>query len=152
MVRYESETEVLRPADEAFRAVLDISRWDEWTDMRDIHQEGSGPPTVGSTGTFTLPGTFRGPVRFELTAMEPSRRVEYRLTHPSFDWRAVVAVEPVPSGSKLVTSGEFRLRGWRRLLEPFVGREIRKGEAAELVRLKALLEAPAQTASTAGEA
>ena len=114
MGRYQSTTKVLRPADEAFRAVLDIARWDEWTDMQDIRQEGSGPPAVGSTGTFTLPGPFRGPVRFELTAMEPNRRVEYRLTHPSFDWRAEVAVEPWPSGSKMVTSGEFRLRGWRR--------------------------------------
>ena len=33
------------------------------------------------------------------------------------------------------------MHGWRRLLEPLAGREVRNGEAAEAVRLKALLEA-----------
>lgn len=151
MISYASEIDVTRPAEEVFAAVLDISRWGEWTEMRDIRSEGSDPPRVGTTGTFTLPGPFRGPIRFELTALEPNRRVEYRLTHPGFDWRAEVDVEPRPDGSRLATRGEYRLLGWRRILEPVVGREVRKGEAEELVQLKALLEAsPAQAHATAG--
>jgi len=35
------------------------------------------------------------------------------------------------------------LKGWQRLLEPFMGREIQRGEAAELGHLKELLERPA---------
>lgn len=152
MVSYASEVDVHRSADEVFPVVLDISRWSEWTDMQDIRQGSIGPPAVGTTGTFTLPRTFHGPVRFELTALEPSRRVEYRMTHQSFDWRAEIVVEPRPTGSRLATSGEFRLRGWRRLLEPIAGREVRRGEAAELVRLKALLESSPALAPSAAEA
>lgn len=151
MVSYASETDVRRPANEVFPVVLDISRWSEWTDMEDIRPRNGGPSAVGTRGTFTLPRTFHGPVQFELTELEPNRRVEYRMTHPSFDWRAEIVVEPLATGSKLSTSGEFRLRGWRRLLEPIAGREIRRGEAAELVRLKALLEAPVAE-SSAGKA
>jgi hypothetical protein len=138
--------------DEAFAAVIDIARWGEWTDMRDIRPDGSGSPAVGSTGTFALSGPFSGPIRYELTALEPNHRVEYHLTHPSFDWRAEVIVEPVGAGARMVSAGEFRLVGWRRLLEPIVAREIRRGEAAELVRLKAILEASQAAAPAAAEA
>jgi hypothetical protein len=34
-------------------------------------------------------------------------------------------------------------KGWQRLLEPFMGGEVKRGEAAELGKLKALLEGPA---------
>ena len=147
MIRYASDIDVSRPAEEAFAAVLDIARWGEWTEMRDIHAERSGPPRVGSIGTFTLPGPFKGPIRFELTALEPDRRVEYHLTHPAFEWRAEVDVEPRPGGSRLTNWGEYRLLGWRRVLEPIIAREVRNGEAAELPRLKALIEAPPTAAA-----
>ena len=62
------------------------------------------------------------------------------MTHPAFEWEAEVAVEPDEAGSRLSTSGTFRLHGWRRLLEPLVRGEIQRGEAAELDRLKAILE------------
>ena len=152
MATYAAETEVLRPADEVFAVVLDIARWGEWTDMQDIRQDGTGQPAVGSTGTFSLPGPFHGPVTFELTALEPNRRVEYRMRHPSFEWRAEMSVQPRPAGARLATSGEFRMRGWRRVLEPIVGRELRKVEAGELQRLKALLEGSPMAASFAAEA
>jgi len=99
-----------------------------------------------------VPGPFKGPIHFELTALEPNRRVEYRLTHPGFDWRAEVDVEPRPGGSRLTNWGEYRLLGWRRVLEPIVAREIRNGEAAELPRLKALIEASPAGAPAAAEA
>jgi polyketide cyclase/dehydrase/lipid transport protein len=152
MIRYASDIDVSRPAEEAFAAVLDITRWGEWTEMRDIRAQQGGPPRVGTTGTFTVPGPFKGPIHFELTALEPNRRVEYRLTHPGFDWRAEVDVEPRPGGSRLTNWGEYRLLGWRRVLEPIVAREIRNGEAAELPRLKALIEASPAGAPAAAEA
>ncbi len=147
MITYASAVDVSRPAEEAFAAVLDISRWDEWTEMQDIRHEGSGPPVLGSTGTFSLPGPFKGPIRYELTALEPDRRVEYRITHRAFDWHAVIDVDPRPDGSRLTSSGEYRLRGWWRILQPIVAREVRRGEAAELEKLKAILEASPATAS-----
>ena len=142
MFSYASMVDISRPADETFKAVVDISRWAQWTDMRDIRHEGRGPLTIGSTGTFTLPGPFRGPIRYELTELDPDRRVEYRVTHSAFEWHAVMAVEPRAGGSRLATSGNYRLQGWWRLLQPIVAREVRRGEAAELVKLKAILEAP----------
>ena len=146
MFSYASGVDVARQPEEAFAAVIDIARWGEWTDMRDIRHDGSGPIGVGTTGSFRMAGPFSGPIRYELTSMDEGRRVEYRVTHPAFEWRAEMTVEPRAGGSRLGTRGDFRLHGWRRLLEPIVAREVRRGEATELERLKALLEAaPAST-------
>ena len=141
MIHYIAEVGVARPAADVFAAVNDIAGWTAWTDMREIQPEGTGPVRVGSAGSFRMPkGPFKGAIRYEATEVEPDRRVVYRMTHPAFEWEAEIAVEPDEAGSRLSTSGTFRLHGWRRLLEPLVRGEIQRGEAAELDRLKAILE------------
>jgi hypothetical protein len=151
MFTYASTVTVARAAHEVFEAVNDISGWTDWTDMRDVRISPPAAVRIGATGTFTMPGPFTGPIRFELTEMEPNRRVRYAISHPSFNWTAEIAVEPeTVASSRLTTRGQFRMRGWRRLLEPIVAREVRRGEATELIRLKALLEAsPTVVAATA---
>jgi uncharacterized protein YndB with AHSA1/START domain len=142
MFRYASEVDVTRPAEEVFAAITDIQRWAEWTDMTEIRQDRPGPIAMGSTGTFRLPGPFKGPIRYELARLEPNRSVTYEMTHPGFTWTAELKVSPNGGGSRLATSGTFRLRGWRRLLEPIIAREVSRGEADELARMKSLLESP----------
>jgi hypothetical protein len=142
MIRYASQVGVTRSPADVFAAVNDISGWTGWTDMREVRPEAVGPIRVGSAGTFTLAkGPFKGPIRYEATTVEPDRRVVYHLTHSAFEWVAQMAVEPDGAGSRLSSSGTFRLRGMWRLLQPVVGGEIARGEAAELDRLKAILEA-----------
>ncbi len=146
MFRYASDVTVARPASEVFAATVDIARWGDWTDMRDVRHDGSGPIRVGSTGTFTMPGPFHGPIRYELTDLEPGRQVTYRIEHPAFTWTAVMGVAPEDAGSRLATSGEFRLHGLWRLLQPVVAREVSRGEASELARSKAILESAPEAA------
>ena len=140
MSSYESQVRIERSAAETFAAISDISRWGEWTDMRDVTREDDGPISVGSTGSFELPGPFRGPVRFETIDYQPDRLVAYRMSHPAFEWRAEMRVEPDGGGSRVSSLGDFTVRGWRRVLQPIVAREVRRGEAGELSRLKAVLE------------
>ena len=150
MFTYASEVTVDRPAPEVFAAVLDIEHWTEWTDMKDVRHTTAGPIRVGSAGTFSLPGPFSGPIQYRLTALEPDRRVVYEMTHPSFTWVAELSVVPAAGASRLATSGSFEVRGWRRLLQPIIAREVARGEEGELVRLKAILEsAPAQAMAAA---
>jgi hypothetical protein len=140
MFTYASEVDVRRPVDEVFAAITDIQRWGEWTDMTEIRPDQPGPITVGSTGTFTLPGPFKGPIRYALAHLESNRSVRYEMAHPGFTWTAELSVSPASGGSRLATSGTFRIRGWRRLLEPIIAREVSRGEADELARMKSLLE------------
>ena len=119
--------------------------------MVDVSFDGAGPPGVGTRGRFRMAkGPIKGMLEMELTELEPDRRIVFHVTHPDLDWTAVSTLEPAGDGTRLTYAGELRILGWRRLLEPLMAREVRQGEEAEALRLKALLEAsPAPTAPTA---
>ena len=153
MFTYGSEIEVARPPSEVFSGILDIERWTEWTDMRDVRPDRPAPVEIGSTGTFSLPGAFRGPIRYELMDLEPNRHVRYEMAHPAFAWKAEYSFEPSAAGTRVATSGTFQLRGLWKLLQPIIARDVARGEADELARLKAILEeSQAQPVPAAREA
>jgi uncharacterized protein YndB with AHSA1/START domain len=142
MIHYSSEVTIARPPRVVYEALLDPDLYSEWTDMVDVSFDGGDAARVGMRGRFRLAkGPFKGTLEMELTELEPDRRVVFHVTHPDLDWTAVSTLTPAGAGTRLTYAGDFRLLGWRRLLEPLVGREVRRGEAAEAVRLKTLLEA-----------
>jgi uncharacterized protein YndB with AHSA1/START domain len=142
MIRYSSVVEIARPPNDVFEALLDPGRYGQWTDMVDMSFDSQDRPRVGTRGQFRLAkGPIKGTLDIELTRLEPDRRVDFRITHPSLDWNSASTLEPSGAGTQLTYAGEVRLRGWRRLLEPFVAGEVSRGEAVEAQRLKELLEA-----------
>ena len=151
MIHYSSQVTIARPAHAVYEALLDPELYAQWTDMVEVSFDGSDTPHVGTRGRFRLAkGPIKGMLEMELTELEQDRRVVFRVTHPSLDWKAVSTLESAGAGTRLTYAGDFRLRGWRRLLEPLVAREVRSSEAAEALRLKGLLEAgPDPAASTA---
>lgn len=141
MIRYSSEVTIARPPREVFDTLLDPERYAQWTDMVHLSLDTADRPKVGTRGRFRLTkGPIKGMLDFEVTELEPDRRVVFRVTHPSLDWRSVAALEPAGTGTRMTYAGEIRLHGWRRLLEPLVAGEVRRGEAGEAQRLKELLE------------
>jgi hypothetical protein len=64
--------------------------------------------------------------------------VAFDTAHSALRWRSLAVVEPSASGTRLDYSGELSLRGWRRLLEPFMAGEVQSGERREIERRKAL--------------
>jgi uncharacterized protein YndB with AHSA1/START domain len=148
MIHYTSEVTIARPPQEVYEALLDPSLYPQWTEMVDVTFDGGGPPAVGMRGRFRLAkGPIKGMLDMELSELEPGRRIVFHVTHPDLDWVAVSTLEPVGDATRLTYAGDLRLLGWRRLLEPLMGPEVRKGEAAEALRLKALLEATPRTAA-----
>ena len=141
MIGYSSEVTIARPPREVFEALLDPERYAQWTDMVDMSFDAADRPRVGTRGRFRLAkGPIKGMLEVELTELEPDRRVVFQIAHPSLDWRSVAALEPAGTGTRLTYAGEIRLHGWRRLLEPLVAGEVRRGEGGEALRLKELLE------------
>lgn len=147
MIRYSSEVTIARPPHAIYSALLDPELYPKWTDMVDVSFDSANTPTVGTRGRFRMAkGPIKGTLEMEITELDPDRRVVFRVTHPSLDWTAVSTLAAAGSGTRLTYAGELRMRGWRRLLEPLASREVRNGEAAEAVRLKALLEAAPNSA------
>jgi uncharacterized protein YndB with AHSA1/START domain len=140
MIHYSSEVAIARPPHEVYEALLDPARYPQWTDMVDVSFE-AHPPRVGTRGRFRLAkGPIKGMLDMELSELEPDRRVVFQITHPTLHWKAVSTLEAVSTGTRLTYAGDLQLRGWRRLLEPLVAREVRSGEAGEAQRLRELLE------------
>lgn len=141
MIRYSSVVTIKRPPGVVFAALLDPDRYSQWTEMVDMRLDTPGDAKVGSRGRFRLAkGPIKGMLDYTITELEPDRLVTFQIEHPALTWRAMSRLEPVGDGTRLEYSGEIRLRGWRRLLEPFMGAEMRAGEDKEVQVLKALLE------------
>jgi uncharacterized membrane protein len=143
MINYQSEIIVNRPAEQAFQFAADVARLDDWTDMKGTRLMGDGALGVGAQITTTLNmGPLKQAMTFEVSEYEPNRRLGWKtVSKGSVDWDAVYIFEPQgPSSTRLSTSGQLRLKGLLKLLEPLMRGEVQSGEAKELVRLKNLVE------------
>ena len=141
MIRYSSKVTIQRSPAEVLDALLDPSRYAEWTDMVDMQFGGAGRLGLGKKGTFRFAkGPISGPLDMEVTELEADRRLVIRITHPSLDWTSVSTLAAEGAGTRLTYAGELQLKGWRRILEPMVARELGDGEAKEVQRLKTILE------------
>jgi uncharacterized protein YndB with AHSA1/START domain len=141
MIHYSSDVTIARPPSVVYGALLDPALYPKWTDMVDVSFEGGDDVGVGTRGRFRLAkGPIKGMLEMAVTELEPDRRIVFEVSHPHLQWQAVSTLAPAGDGTRLTYAGDVRLRGWRRLLEPLMAREVREGEAAEAVRLKRLLE------------
>ena len=150
MIRYSSEVTIDRPPRAVYEALLDPDRYAKWTPMTDMAFDDDGPRRVGQRGHFQMKeGPIKGRLEMEIVELEPDRRIGFRVTHPNLDWVAVNTLQPEGSGTRLTYAGELSIRGAMRLMEPFMSGEVRRGEAGEALRLKALLESEAIPATSA---
>jgi uncharacterized protein YndB with AHSA1/START domain len=142
MIRYSSDVTINRPPRVVIDALLDPGRLEQWTPMTEVEFDGPGRPAVGTTGRFRMTeGPFKGFLEMEIVELDPDRKVVFHVTHPALDWTSSSTAAPEGGGTRFTYAGELRLKGWRRLLEPIMAGEVRRGEASEAARLKALLEA-----------
>lgn len=141
MIRYSSDVSIARAPSDVFGALLDQDLYGQWTEMVDTRFDGPGEPQVGTEGRFRLPsGPMAGEYEMRISTLDRDRRLVIEIDHPKMAWISDVSLEPIDAGTRMTYAGEIRLRGWRRILEPVMGGEVRKGEAHEAERFKALLE------------
>ena len=142
MITYSSDVTIDRPPSDVLDALLDADTYSKWTPMVDVEFDGAERPGVGTTGRFRMAeGPIKGLLEMRIAELDPGRRLVVKVTHPSMDWTAISTVAAEGAGTRLTYAGELAFKGWRRLLEPIMAGEVRKGEAREAMRLKAVLEA-----------
>ena len=128
------ETEL--PVDAAFAYLADFSNsaiWDPGTAT--AKRLDSGPIRIGSR--FALAVRMAGSVRpmtYEIVDLEPPREVVLRGEGSGVAATDTMTFTPTAGGTRIDYRADIRLRGWRRLLEPFagktferIGREAREG-------------------------
>ena len=103
-----------------------------------------GPLQVGSRMRLTFgKAPLRTSLTLEFAALEPGQRIAFRtVSEGGIQWTGEYRLAPTAdgTGTRLAQEGTLEFRGAWRLVEPLIGAEIRRGEIAELEKLKAVLE------------
>jgi uncharacterized protein YndB with AHSA1/START domain len=143
MPSYRTSAIISRPIAEVFDYLTDVSAWPRWMNVERTDPVTPGPPKVGGRAEGTMREGGRSlPFTIEISQLDPGRTIGFRTLSGPIDWEGSWEVRKIDEGTTEVTAmGTMRLRGIRRVLEPFMAGEVRKGEAAELVRLRSILEA-----------
>jgi uncharacterized membrane protein len=147
VIRVESHATVDRPVEDVARYLADI---EHMTDMTASRQLSEGPLKEGSRAYAEV---AMGPVKlgwtWQVTDMDPNGGYGFKTVSKSalgMDGRVKLTPEGT-SATGVDYLVEIHTHGALRLLEPLLRGEMSKNEAAEVTRLKALIEASAPTAA-----
>jgi uncharacterized protein YndB with AHSA1/START domain len=139
MIHYELSENINAEPARVFHFLEDADLYTKWMAVEEVT---ALTPTTEGKGSRWRMVTKEGPFVVEVVEFEPDRSIVFDSLEGPFVWRAEFKLDPQSDGStKVTSSGDITFHGARRLLQPIAGAEIRKGEAAELTKLKALAEA-----------
>jgi uncharacterized protein YndB with AHSA1/START domain len=144
VINYRFEETIARPPEAVWAYAADIARHPEWMGVQDSEVVSGDPVLVGAVGRESMrvgPKTYR--MELIVTVAEPGRVIGWRFDGGPMAGEARLDLEPADGGTRATWSGEIRLKGLWRLVEPLMAAEVKSGEAGELGRLKGILEAAA---------
>jgi hypothetical protein len=144
MITFETEQTIAASAEDVWSYAADIRRHPEWMGVANARLVSGTGNEVGARAIEQMKlGPRTIDVEFTVTESIPARRLRWTVAGRS-PLRGDVTLELEPLAAdrtRAVWSGSIGMNGAWRLLEPLMAREVKEGEAAELRRLKANLEA-----------
>ncbi|MBI4200360.1 MAG: SRPBCC family protein [Chloroflexi bacterium] len=142
MIQFEHSIDINRPVHEVFEFLADPRNFPKW-------QTGVVQSTITSPGPTGLGTTFDEVVKImgwkvrttcEITQYEPDRKMCFRATSRPIAYAGQFSFEGSGKGTRLNVFGAGQLRGLWRLAEPLFGPEIKKESAAEMAKIKEIVE------------
>ena len=145
MIKYRIEETINRPVHEVFPYLADPTLHPQWSPVSDVEVAPPGEMRVGTTVHELMKvGSKMAPFSWQVTEYSPGASFAFHSLDGPMRWDGSYSVAPAGDGAtRVVGLGEVGLKGWQRLLEPFMAGEIKRGEAAELGKLKAVVEGTA---------
>ncbi|MBI4338548.1 MAG: SRPBCC family protein [Chloroflexi bacterium] len=145
MIQIEHSIQINAPVHHVFEFLADPRNFPKW-------QTGAVQSTITSPGPIGAGTTFDEVVKImgwkvrtscEITQYEPDRKMCFKATSRPMAYAGQFTLEGAGNGTRL--SGFFagQLRGIWRLAEPIFGGEIKKESAAEMAKIKEIIEAGA---------
>jgi uncharacterized protein YndB with AHSA1/START domain len=141
MATFENAVMITRPIEDVFAFLSDFENIPKWNyaivETRKVPE--------GSVGVGTIYQQVRSVPRrsqesFEVTAYDPPRHLEIRGQLGPFPSRLSYALEATPQGTRITNAVELELRGPGRLLGRVAVPRVRDAVAANLSKLKELLD------------
>ena len=143
MVHFEFAETINRPPEEVFAYLTDPGKLALWQGgVSEAYQETDGPMDVGTRVTEVrgLLGR-RMESTLEITAFEPTRRVDFKVIKGPVPFSVRQTLEPSDGGTRISGVVEGEPGGFFKLAEPLVARAAERQVKADLATLKDLLEA-----------
>lgn len=141
MLSYRSEVSIGRSPETVFRYLIDPALQPLWSDVP-MRQLTTGDPQPGSQleVTFAM-GPVKARIGLELSRVEQGCVLAFRSFSGPIRWDGEYRLASTDGGDTLVSQeGRLTFSGAWRLIEPFVGAEISRGEVKELEKLKTVVE------------
>ena len=138
MISYEISEVMKASPERIFPYLSSVDRYSLWMALKSVKVV---TPEIQGLGLRWRSRTKEGDFLIENHEFETNRLVGYKTIEGPFSWVGGFRLDPVGENETRVTSyGQVTLSGLRRLLEWLFAGQVRKGEAAELIKLKALVE------------
>jgi uncharacterized protein YndB with AHSA1/START domain len=138
---FENTVMIRRPIEEVFGFLADFENIPKWNyAIVETHKVSEGPVGVGTIYRQVRSAPSRSQERFEVTAYNPPRQLELQGQLGPFPSRLAYALDALPEGTRVTNSVELELRGPGRLLGRVAVPRVRDAVAANLRKLKELLE------------
>jgi uncharacterized protein YndB with AHSA1/START domain len=138
---FENTVMIGRPIEEVFGFLSDLENIPRWNDaIVETRKVSEGPVGVGTIYRQVRSVPSRSEERFEVTVYNPPRYLEIRGQLGPFPSRLSYALDAVPEGTRITNAVELELRGPGRLLGRVAVPRVRDAVAANLQKLKELLE------------
>ena len=141
MATFENTVVIRRPIEEVFGFLADFENIPKWNyAILETHKVSQGPIGVGTIYQQVRSVPSHSEERFEVTAHNPPRQLEIQGQLGPFPSHLAYALDAVPEGTRVTNSVELELRGPGRLLGRVAVPRVRDAVAANLQKLKDLLE------------
>ncbi len=146
MIMIEANITIQRPPGEVFDFIANFENNPLWqSGMVSATFTSPGPLAVGST--YDQVARFMGRQvvsSFQVTALEPGRKVKASSTGGSFPITFTRIVEPAGAGCRVTAIVEGDASGFFRLFQPLLDGMVRRSVEGDYRRLKQLLEGQSQ--------
>lgn len=141
MATFENTVIIRRPIEEVFGFLSHFENVPKWNyAIVETRKVSEGPVGVGTTYHQVRSVPSRSEERFEVTVYNPSRHLEIRGQLGPFPSRLSYALDALPEGTRVTNTVELELRGPGRLLGRVAVPRVRDAVAANLRKLKEVLE------------
>jgi len=142
MIALQETIEINRPVAEVYNYVVNIDGQKWQPAVIEVKKLTEGPVRVGSrfNETAKMMGR-RVHTVCEITALEPDKRISFKATSDGpVEYETTYTLEDNGNATRLNISGNFRTKGFWRLLEPLFKGEVKKESLQELAAMKAAIE------------
>jgi hypothetical protein len=141
MATFENTVMIRRPIADVFAFLADFENIPKWNyAIVETHKVSQGPIGVGTIYQQVRSVPSRSEERFEITAHNPPRQLELQGQLGPFPSRLSYALDAIAEGTRVTNTVELELRGPGRLLGRVAVPRVRDAVAANLQKLKELLE------------